>query len=103
MAAKFGVQHSARRMLGYHSASKDKSLLVYSRDSQAKPLRELEKMLRAIKRKQFVPDSTRSGYFPARAEGLPEGADPDNEDSDGESTSSEGSDLIGGNLTYVTN
>eukprot|EP00435_Cladocopium_sp_Y103_P033579 s3354_g8.t1 len=44
MCAKYGMQPAARRMLGYHSSGKDKSMLTYSRDSMAWPVRLLEKM-----------------------------------------------------------
>ena len=39
------------------------SMLHYSRDEQAEPLRALKKLLRMIKQGQFKPDNTRSGYF----------------------------------------
>ena len=64
MLAKFGTDHGARRLLGYHSAGKDKSMLVYSRDAMAAPVRKLEEMLQAIVEGRFDPDCTRSGYFP---------------------------------------
>lgn len=83
MMAKFGADHSSRRLLGYHTYGKDKSLLTYSRDGLAEPLRKLESMIRAVKQKRFVPDATRSGYFPLKDEGLPEGASLDAEDDSG--------------------
>ena len=67
-AAKFGIEAKARRTLGYHTAGKDKSLVIYSRDEMATPLRKLTEMILAIKTNRFYPDRTRSGYF-ALAEG----------------------------------
>ena len=64
MLAKFGADHGTRRLLGYHSAGKDKSMLVYSRDAMASPVRKLEDMIQAVIEGRFVPDCTRSGYFP---------------------------------------
>ena len=78
-AAKFGVEARARRTLGYHTAGKDKSLVIYSRDEMATPLRKLTEMILAIKTNQFYPDRTRSGYF-ATAGG--EGEDPCEDDKD---------------------
>ena len=63
MCAKFGVEGTMRRFLGYHSHSKDQSLLTYSRDAMALPLRRLGTVIEAIRNKQFFPDHTRSGYF----------------------------------------
>ncbi|CAK9064420.1 unnamed protein product, partial [Durusdinium trenchii] len=63
MCSKFGLEHSVRRMLGYHSCSKDKSLLVYSRDSMSLPLRRLREVIMAVRTDMFFPDKTRSGYF----------------------------------------
>lgn len=88
MMAKYGADHSSRRLLGYHTYGKDKSLLTYSRDGLAEPLRKLEAMIRVVEQKRFVPDATRSGYFPSKDEGLPEGASLD-EESDGGSDGSE--------------
>ena len=63
MCAKFGIDHTNRRMLGYHTCSKDKSLLIYSRDSMASPLRKLGVVIQSIKDRKFFLDHTRSGYF----------------------------------------
>ena len=63
MCAKFGIDHANRRMLGYHTCSKDKSLLIYSRDSMASPLRKLGVVIQSIKDRKFFLDHTRSGYF----------------------------------------
>eukprot|EP00435_Cladocopium_sp_Y103_P045753 s3116_g13.t1 len=64
MCAKYGMEPSARRMLGYHSSGKDKSMFTYSRDSMAWPIRFLEKMIDDILGEVFQPDASRSGYFP---------------------------------------
>jgi len=39
MCAKYGMEPSARRYLGYHSSGKDKSMLTYSRDAMSWPVR----------------------------------------------------------------
>ena len=61
--AKFGLDKPTRRMLGYHAAPKDKSVETYSRDAMAAPLRELDKVLDAVRSGRFAPDATRSGHF----------------------------------------
>ena len=68
VCSKFGLDHKTRRMLGYHTCSREKSLLIYSRDALAMPLRKLVTVIRAIKDEQFFPDKTRSGYFAKDAE-----------------------------------
>eukprot|EP00971_Amphidinium_carterae_P341974 6481079-Amphidinium_carterae.1 len=62
-AAKFGVPLEVRRILGYHSIKGIKSVLHYSRDEQAAPLRCLLKVLRAVEAGTFIPDASRSGRF----------------------------------------
>jgi len=61
--AKFGIDTGSRRLLGYHVKPKDKSVLIYSRDALAKPLRELGGVLDSVRRGSFLPDSDRSGRF----------------------------------------
>ena len=68
--AKFGVNHDSRRLLGYHSASSDKSMLVYSRDAMAQPLRLLIEVVGKVANGEFDPDLTRSGLFAREAQGL---------------------------------
>ena len=68
MCAKYGMEPSARRMLGYHSAGRDRSMLVYSRDAMAWPVRLLEDMICNVVAKKFDPDASRSGYFPKDTE-----------------------------------
>ena len=63
MLAKFGASEADRLVLGHHSDLTG-SLAVYSRDLQAKPLRALEACLAAVRAKTFLPDVSRSGYFP---------------------------------------
>jgi len=62
-AAKFGMRRSTRKLLGYHASGKDSSMLDYSRDAVAGPLRSLEKMLSEVWEGRFEPDATRSGRF----------------------------------------
>ena len=66
-AAKAGLRHGWRRLLGGHAAGKDKSMLEYSRDALAQPLRELEGLLEAVRIGKFRPDATRSGRWSGAA------------------------------------
>ncbi|OLP81943.1 hypothetical protein AK812_SmicGene37435 [Symbiodinium microadriaticum] len=61
--AKFGLDASTRRTLGYHSSKEDRMTHVYSRDAIAAPVRELQRVLTEIREKRVKPDETRSGYF----------------------------------------
>ena len=63
MCSKFNMSGHSRRILGYHSGGKETSMLVYSRDSAAGPLRDLCGMLQMIREGRFRPDETRSGRF----------------------------------------
>ena len=49
--------------MGYHAIAGDRSMLTYSRDAMADPLRQLEQLFDDIRVKEFLPDSTRSGHF----------------------------------------
>ena len=91
-ASKFGMDHGSRRLLGYHTPTKDKSLLTYSRDSMSGPLRKLTGMIVAIKQNQFCPDTTRSGYFPSDQVPPEASVDESKDASSSESSSSRGSD-----------
>ena len=62
-AAKFGIDKVTRRTLGYHAEPGDRSVETYSRDAMAAPLRHLDRVLEAVRRGAFHPDSTRSGFF----------------------------------------
>ena len=57
------MSHASRRLLGYHTKPRDRSLLEYSRDGMAGPLRDLCKVLLSVKSGVFRPDSTRSGRW----------------------------------------
>ena len=59
--AKAGVNLISRSLLGYHSVKQFGTVLVYSRDAMAQPLRELDAVLNEIRSKAFLPDETRSG------------------------------------------
>ena len=63
--AKYGIPRDVRSLLGYHSQGKGagNTDLVYGRDNQAEPLRQLQKVVRAIAAGSFDPDALRSGYF----------------------------------------
>lgn len=62
--AKRGVDKDGRRLLGYHSDSNDTSVLTFSRDALAGPLRELDSTLVDIIAGDFMPSCSRSGRFP---------------------------------------
>eukprot|EP00435_Cladocopium_sp_Y103_P057781 s503_g20.t1 len=89
-AAKWSMPHGPRRILGYHSEGRDRSMLTYSRDGMAGPLRLLCKMLAEVKQGSFIPDSTRSGRFPEEYRN-PDAAEEDRK-SEASSSSSDGSD-----------
>ena len=75
-AAKAGLNRADRKMLGGHSASKDKTMEEYSRDVLAKPLKALGELLVSIRVGDFIPDATRSGRWarPGRRALAPGGA-----------------------------
>ena len=83
MCAKYGVEPAARRLLGYHTAGRDKSMITYSRDAMAWPIRLIEEMIDQINEQRFFPDASRSGYFL-------KGVDLPDDSKDVESTSSSG-------------
>ena len=62
-AAKYGIAKPIRRTLGYHADANDKAVETYSRDAMAAPLRDLERVLEAVRAGSFHPDATRSGLF----------------------------------------
>lgn len=62
-AAKFGIGREPRQVLGYHVVAGASSMMHYSRDEQAGPLRELQAAYDAILSGVFQPDRTRSGYI----------------------------------------
>ena len=68
--AKFGVSHDSRRTLGYHVDPASTSMAIYSRDMLAKPLRDLDEVLESIRSHGFLPDASRSGYFPKKVQAL---------------------------------
>ena len=59
--SKVGADPKVRKFLGYHVEASDSTMAIYSRDLAAEPLRQVEKMLAAIRCGQFEPDSTRGG------------------------------------------
>ena len=62
--SKFGLNPETRRKLGYHSKQGERSVNAYSRDLLAEPLRKLKVVEKAVGEGSFMPDATRSGYFP---------------------------------------
>ena len=63
-SAKANLPRHSRRLLGYHTAKGDKTMEIYSRDSMAGPLRDLDGLLMKIRSGSFLPDATRSGMMP---------------------------------------
>jgi len=61
--SKAGVGKGTRRLLGGHATEKDQSLLEYSRDALAGPLRDVELFYKRIAAGAFLPDATRSGRW----------------------------------------
>jgi hypothetical protein len=59
-AAKFPLSKDVRRALGHHLAPGDFSVATYSRDFLFEPLLELERMLLAIRNREFFPDDSRA-------------------------------------------
>ena len=82
--AKAGLSKEVRAILGYHSPKG--SVMVYGRDNQAEPLRQLDGIFRKIAMDEFFPDATRSGYLVKK-----DGDDNPVEDDSSSSTSSEDS------------
>ena len=76
-AARYGLPHDPRRLLGYHSSTSDKSMLVYSRDAMSAPLRLLIEMINAASAGKFDPSATRSGLIAADIFRTKDGADLD--------------------------
>ena len=62
-AAKFGLNHGCRRLLGGHAKPKDLSVLEYSRDCLGPAVIELQKILDSINSRRYEPDITRAGRF----------------------------------------
>ncbi|CAE7244370.1 unnamed protein product [Symbiodinium sp. CCMP2592] len=69
--SKYGVDALRRRILGYHKAPQDEMMHIYGRDNVAPALRSLEYVLADIRIGKFLPDTTRSGYFPTDPEREP--------------------------------
>lgn len=61
--SKVGASPAIRRHLGYHVEPGDVTMLTYSRDAAAEPLRQLNKMIMLIRTGHFNPDKSRSGYM----------------------------------------
>ena len=67
--ARYGIPAAERRMLGYHVEHKDRSMMAYSRDEVAAPLRKIAAMLADVRRGAFDPDVTRSGFWADEKDG----------------------------------
>ena len=89
----------ARKWLGGQLHAGDESLLAYSRDSLAGPLRELEKLYSAIQSGEFNPDCDRSGRWRdlqsfSKSSGNSSSSSDDTNSSSGSSTDTSGSDEV---------
>ena len=62
--AKWGATPDLRRLMGYHVADKMSTMLIYGKDNTSEGLREIDKILDAIKSGDFVPDARRAEMFP---------------------------------------
>ena len=69
-ASKFGVTPECQNVLGRHSDSIRGSAPLYSRDSCAAPVRQLQQIIKAIHEARFFPDAARSMYFPRLVKSL---------------------------------
>ena len=85
--AKAGMTMQSRRLLGGHVKPGEKSVLEYSRDALAGPLRELAGIMAKIRSGEFDPDETRSGRWKTRGTG--EVSAPSSDDDDSTSGSGE--------------
>ena len=59
--SKYGLSMHTQAILGHHSLSKERTPLVYARDAQAAPIREMEEVILQVCQGTFRPDLTRSG------------------------------------------
>ena len=75
-AAKAALPVETRRILGGHAQPGDVSVLEYSRDAMAGPLKALDGVIAQIRDGRFDPDQTRSG----RWKSVPEAAEEETSD-----------------------
>ena len=66
--AKWGSTPDLRRLMGYHVADKMSTMLIYGKDNTSAGLRELDRIISAIKAVDFVPDEKRAAMFPNEEE-----------------------------------
>ena len=92
--AKFGTSLAMRRILGYHVAPGASVAETYARDSLAAPLRELVRVLEAVKSGRFRPDDTRSGMLNECASPRPAEAETDSWSSESECEAEELDDSV---------
>ena len=59
--SKYGLSMHTQAILGHHSLSKERTPLVYARDAQAAPIREMGEVILQVRQGTFRPDLTRSG------------------------------------------
>ena len=102
-AAKAGLPQGDRRLLGSHARPGDTSVLEYSRDALAGPLRRLDDLLGLVRSGAFCPDLTRSGRWqsdppaqapPSRAASSSSDSPPSSSGKPGSSSSSDLSEEI---------
>ena len=85
--AKFGLRKDDRKLLGGHIERADVSVVAYSRDTLAGPLRKLMSVYKAIREEKFLPDEDRSGRW-ALDEKVPSDSEDDSHESQSSSSSS---------------
>lgn len=61
--AKAMLRLETRKLLGYHTSSKEEVALLYSRDALAGPMYELGTVIAHVREGRFSPDCTRSGRW----------------------------------------
>ncbi|CAE7785488.1 unnamed protein product [Symbiodinium sp. CCMP2592] len=62
--SKFGFDEDLKSILGRHASSVKTTQAIYSRELAAAPVRKLQDLIREIVAGRFMPDSSRSSYFP---------------------------------------
>ena len=113
-SAKAGLDALDRKFLGGHLNKSDLSMVAYSRDTLAGPLRSLRSMVQQIQSRTFLPDSSRSGRFvaedrfnvapkdvvPAASGDLEANSQSDETSSSSDSSGSEEADLSSDDAAY---
>ena len=67
--AKACLDAADQAILGRHSSAFTETSAVYSRDTSIRAVSKLQEVIKAIAKKEFLPDCERSCYFPRSGEG----------------------------------